>query len=61
MVNFQDLNLSEQAISLMTDFNDEVILKEEALKLLGRLLQYRSERGYESSDLIEGMKRIWHS
>ena len=60
MVNFQDLNLPNQATSIIVDLNNEVMTREEALKLLSSILQYRTARGYESSELIEVMKRVWY-
>ena len=59
MVNFQDLNLPNQATSIIVDLNNEVMTREEALKLLSSILQYRTARGYESSQLIEAMRRVW--
>ena len=60
MVNFQDLNLPNQATSIIVDLNNKVMTREEALKLLSSILQYRTARGYESSELIEVMKRVWY-
>lgn len=60
MVNFSDLKLPAQASSIIADLNDEIMTKEEALRLLANLLQYRTLRGYESSELIEVMRRVWN-
>lgn len=60
MVNFSDLNLPNQATSIIVDLNNEVMTREEALKLLSSILQYRTARGYESSQLIEAMRRVWN-
>ena len=59
MVNFSDLSLPAQASSVIVDLNDEVVTKEEALRLLAKVLQYRTQKGYESSELIEAMRRVW--
>ena len=59
MVNFSDLSLPAQASSVIVDLNDEVVNKEEALRLLAKVLQYRTQKGYESSELIEAMRRVW--
>lgn len=60
MVNFSDLNLPSKATSIIVDLNDEVMTREEALKLLAQLLQLRTIRGYESSELVEVMRRVWN-
>lgn len=60
MVNFSDLNLPAQATSIVIDLNNEVMTKEEALRLLSKVLQHRVNRGYESSELIEVMRRVWN-
>lgn len=59
-INFQDLNLPVQVTSILVDLNDEVMTREEALKLLANILQHRTNRGYESSELIEAMRRVWN-
>jgi hypothetical protein len=59
VINFSDLSLPAQVTSILVDLNDEVVNREEALKLLANILQYRTLRGYESSELIEVMKRVW--
>lgn len=59
-INFSDLNLPAQASSIIIDLNDEVMTKKEALRLLANILQYRTQRGYESSELIEVMRRVWN-
>lgn len=60
MVNFQDLNLPSKVSSIIIDLNDGIMNREEALKLLSSILQYRTARGYESSELIEAMRRVWN-
>ena len=59
VINFQDLNLPAKASSIIHDLNDEIMNKEEALRLLANILAYRTQRGYESSELIEAMRRVW--
>ena len=58
-INFSDLSLPAQASSVIVDLNDKVVTKEEALRLLSSILKYRTQRGYESSELIEAMRRVW--
>ena len=58
-INFSDLSLPAQASSVIVDLNDEVVNKEEALRLLAKVLQYRTQKGYESSELIEAMRSVW--
>ena len=60
MVNFQDLNLPSKVSSIIIDLNDGIMNREEALKLLAQILQLRTIRGYESSELIEAMRRVWN-
>lgn len=60
MVNFSDLSLPAQVSSILIDLNEEVMTKKEALMLLSKILQYRTQRGYESSELVEAMRRVWN-
>lgn len=63
MITYSDItNLPGKAISIVNMLNDELINREDCLRLLSSIIHRRQACGIEDhSELITLMERVWNS